>query len=302
MSNTEQRARADVAAGTKQAPQQRRSAKTMVAVVGSSTLYHVVMVLLSLVYIVPLGWMVMSSFKTKREIFDSPFSLPAEPDFSTWAKAWDRGDLGGYILNSFIVTTVAVALILLCALAAAYAFSRFEFKFKGLLLAPFILGLLLPVQSYLTAQSRIFDSFYLLNTRWVLMISYAGLGLSLAVFLLKGYLDSMPKEVFEAARADGAGDFRMLAQIVLPLMKPGISTVAVFSVLSAWNEFLLAMLYVTDDALRTIPAGLLAFTARHATGYPMLFAALSMITLPVILVYTVFHKQVIAGVTEGSVQ
>ena len=158
------------------------------------------------------------------------------------------------------------------------------------------------MQSYLTAQSRIFDSFYLLNTRWVLMISYAGLGLSLAVFLLKGYLDSMPKEIFEAARVDGAGDFRMLAQIVLPLMKPGISTVAVFSVLSAWNEFLLAMLYVTDDALRTIPAGLLAFTGRHATDYPMLFAALSMITLPVILVYTVFHKQVIAGVTEGSVQ
>ena len=276
--------------------------RTPLAVVGSSTLYHVVMVLLSLVYIVPLGWMVMSSFKTKREIFDSPFSFPAQPDFSTWSRAWERGDLGGYVANSFIVTVAAVAVILLCALSAAYAFSRFNFRFKAILLAPFVLGLLLPVQSYITAQSRMFDAVYLLNTRWVLVIAYAGLGLALAVFLLKAYLDSMPKEIFEAARVDGAGDFRTLFQIVLPLMKPGISTVAVFSVLSAWNEFLLAMLYVTDDDLRTIPAGLLAFTGRHATDYPMLFAALSMITLPVIAVYAIFHKQVIAGVTEGSVQ
>lgn len=280
----------------------KRRPGRMVAVAGSRTLYHTVMILLSLIYIVPLGWMVMSSFKSKREIFDSPFSPPAVPDFSTWTKAWERGNLGGYVLNSVMVTALAVTIILLCALAAAYAFSRFEFRGKTLLLAPFILGLLLPVQSYITAQSRIFDSVYLLNTRWVLMVAYAGLGLSLAVFLLKAYLDSMPKEIFEAARVDGSGDLRTLFQIVLPLMAPGISTVAVFSILSAWNEFLLAMLYVQDDDLRTIPAGLLAFTGRHATDYPMLFAALSMITLPVIVVYTIFHKQVIAGVTEGSVQ
>jgi raffinose/stachyose/melibiose transport system permease protein len=283
-------------------PSQRRRARRTIAVAGSRTLYHTVMIVLSLIYIVPLLWMVMSSFKSKREIFDSPFSPPAVPDFSTWAEAWERGNLGGYVLNSVIVTALAVTIILLCALAAAYAFSRFEFRGKTLLLAPFILGLLLPVQSYITAQSRIFDSVYLLNTRWVLMVAYAGLGLSLAVFLLKAYLDSMPKEIFEAARVDGAGDFRTLVQIVLPLMAPGISTVAVFSILSAWDEFLLAILYVQDDDLRTIPAGLLAFTGRHATDYPMLFAALSMITLPVIVVYTIFHKQVIAGVTEGSVQ
>ena len=274
----------------------------VVAVVASRTLYHLVMGAISLLYVVPLAWMVMSSFKTKREIFESPFALPSQIDFGVWAEAWDRGDLGGYILNSLLTTTVAVSAILIFALAAAYAFSRFTFKGKTLLLVPFALGLLLPVQSYLTAQARLFDSVYLLDTRWVLMISYAGLGLSLAIFLLKSYLDSLPREIFEAARMDGAGDFRTLIQVVMPLMTPALSTVAVFSILSAWNEFLLAMLYVTTDDLRTIPAGLLAFTGRYATDYPMLFAALSMITLPVIAAYAVFHKQVIAGVTEGSVQ
>jgi len=279
-----------------------RSGAALIAVVGNRTLYHAVMVALSLVYVVPLGWMVMSSFKTKREIFDAPFALPSEPDFGSWAKAWERGDLGGYILNSLFTTVFSVSIILIAGLAAAYAFSRLRFRGSGILLAPFVIGLLLPVQSYLTAQARLFDTFYLLNTRWVLVISYAGLGLSLAVFLFKGYLDSMPREIFEAARMDGAGDFRTLWQIVLPLMAPGISTVAVFSILSTWNEFLLALLYVTSDDLRTIPAGLLAFIGKYATDYPMLFAALSMITLPVIAVYSVFHKQIIAGVTEGSVQ
>ena len=274
----------------------------VVAVVASRTLYHLVMGAISLLYVVPLAWMVMSSFKTKREIFESPFALPSQIDFGVWAEAWDRGDLGGYILNSLLTTTVAVSAILVFALAAAYAFSRFRFRGKTLLLVPFALGLLLPVQSYLTAQARLFDSVYLLDTRWVLMISYAGLGLSLAIFLLKSYLDSLPREIFEAARMDGAGDFRTLIQVVMPLMTPALSTVAVFSILSAWNEFLLAMLYVTTDDLRTIPAGLLAFTGRYATDYPTLFAALSMITLPVIAAYAVFHKQVIAGVTEGSVQ
>ena len=274
----------------------------VLAVFANRTLYHAVMIAISLLYVVPLAWMVMSSFKSKREIFDSPFALPTEIDFGVWAEAWDRGDLGGYILNSLLTTTVAVSAILVFALAAAYAFSRFQFRGKNLLLIPFALGLLLPVQSYLTAQARLFDSVYLLDTRWVLMISYAGLGLSLAIFLLKSYLDSLPREIFEAARMDGAGDFRTLFQVIMPLMTPALSTVAVFSILSAWNEFLLAMLYVTSDDLRTIPAGLLAFTGRYATDYPMLFAALSMITLPVIAAYAVFHKQVIAGVTEGSVQ
>lgn len=280
----------------------RTSGGALVGIVGSRTLYHAVMVVLSLVYVVPLGWMVMSSFKTKREIFDAPFALPSDPDFGNWAKAWERGDLGGYILNSLFTTVTSVTIILIASLAAAYAFSRLRFRGSALLLAPFVLGLLLPVQSYLTAQARLFDAVYLLDTRWVLVVSYAGLGLSLAVFLFKGYLDSMPREIFEAARMDGAGDFRTLVQIVLPLMAPGISTVAVFSILSTWNEFLLALLYVTSDDLRTIPAGLLAFIGKYATDYPMLFAALSMITLPVIAVYTVFHKQIIAGVTEGSVQ
>ncbi|MBX3099919.1 MAG: carbohydrate ABC transporter permease [Salinibacterium sp.] len=267
----------------------------------SSIVYHTVLTTVSLVFVLPLLWMIVSSFKTKREIFDSPFALPKTLDFSVWTSAWERGDLGVYAVNSVITTVVSVAGILIFGLLAAYAFSRLKFRFSRWLLLPFLLGLLLPVQSYLTAQSRLLDAFYILDTRWALILPYIGLGLSLAVFLLKGYLDSLPREMFEAARIDGAGDFRLLAQIVLPLMRPGLATVATFSVLSAWNEFLLATLYIQSDDLRTIPVGLLAFTGKYSTDYPTLFAALSIITIPMVGIYVIFHRQVINGITEGSV-
>lgn len=266
-----------------------------------SVIYHVVMVTASLFFVVPLIWMVASSFKTKREIFESPFAPPTSFDLTVWTSAWERGDLGVYALNSVLTTVVSVAGILVFGLLAAYAFSRFRFRLSRWLLLPFVLGLLLPVQSYITAQSRWLDAFYLLDTRWALILPYIGLGLSLAVFLLKGYLDTLPRELFEAARIDGAGDFRMLVQLVLPLMRPGLATVATFSILSCWNEFLLAMLYIQDADLRTIPIGLLAFTGKYSTDYPTLFAALSIITIPMIGIYVIFHRQVISGITEGSV-
>jgi len=266
-----------------------------------SVIYYVVMTAASLFFVLPLLWMVASSFKTKREIFDSPFSLPTSFDLTVWSTAWERGDLGVYAINSVITTVLSVAGILIFGLLAAYAFSRFRFRLSRWLLLPFVLGLLLPVQSYLTAQSRWLDFFYLLDTRWALILPYIGLGLSLSVFLLKGYLDTLPRELFEAARIDGAGDFRMLVQLVLPLMRPGLATVATFSILSCWNEFLLAMLYIQDEDLRTIPIGLLAFSGKYSTDYPTLFAALSIITIPMIGIYVIFHRQVISGITEGSV-
>ena len=259
------------------------------------------MTIASLVFVIPLVWMVFSSFKTKREIFENPFSLPQSIDLGVWASAWEKGNLGAYVVNSIIVTCGSVFLILLFAIFAAFAFSRLKFRLSKWFLLPFVLGLLLPVQSYLTAQSRLFDSVYLHNTRWALIIPYVGLGLSLAVFLLKSYLDSLPHELFEAARMDGAGDLRILFQVVMPLMRPGLATVATFSVLSCWNEFLLAMLYIQDDKLLTIPVGLLAFSGKYSTDYPLLFAALSIITIPMIGIYVIFHRQVVSGITEGSV-
>jgi raffinose/stachyose/melibiose transport system permease protein len=260
------------------------------------------MTTISLAFIVPLVWMVMSAFKTQQQIFDSPWSLPTSIDLSVLATAWERGGFGTYVGNSIIVTTVAVTAILVFGAMAAFALSRLNFRFRGFFLVFLALGLLLPVQSYFVAQSSLLNAIGINDTLLALIIPYIGLGLSLAVYLLKAYLDTLPRELFESARMDGCGDLRMFVALVFPLIRPGLATVAVFSILSAWNEFLLATLYIQSDEYKTIPVGLVAFTGRYATDYPMLFAALSIITIPMVGIYVIFHRQVTSGITEGTLR
>jgi raffinose/stachyose/melibiose transport system permease protein len=265
-------------------------------------LISLALLLLAFVFFFPLIWMVMSSFKTNADIFSAPFAPPASIDLSRWGEAWTVGNLGQYAINSAIVTVVSVALILLLGAAAAYALSRYRFRGRGVVLSLFALGLILPLQSYFIAQSSIFTQLGITDTRIALIVPYAAMGLSLAVYLLKVYLDALPEELFEAARIDGASDRQLFATIALPLLRPGLATVAIFSALAAWNEFLLALLYIQDDTLKTIPTGLLAFSTRYVTDYSLLFSALSIVTIPMIVIYVVFNRQIVEGITAGSVK
>jgi raffinose/stachyose/melibiose transport system permease protein len=258
--------------------------------------------LLAIVFFFPMVWMVLSSFKSNSEIFRAPFALPTGIDFGRWAEAWEVGHLGSYALNSAIVTAASVLVILICGAAAAFAFSRYRFRGRGFFMSLFALGLILPLQSYFIAQSQLFTQLAITDTRLALIIPYAAMGMSLAVYLLKVYMDALPHELFEAARIDGAGDFRMFRTLAMPLLRPGLATVAIFSALAAWNEFLLALLYIQDDTLKTIPTGLLAFSSRYVTDYALLFSALSIVTIPMIVIYVVFNRHIVEGITAGSVK
>jgi raffinose/stachyose/melibiose transport system permease protein len=260
------------------------------------------LVLVAVLFFFPMVWMVLSSFKSNTEIFSAPFSLPSAIDLSTWARAWEVGHIGQYALNSAVVTAVAVLAILLLGSAAAFAFSRYRFRGRSALMGLLALGLLLPLQSYFIAQSTIFTRLEITDTRLALIIPYTAMGLPLAIYLLKVYLDALPDELFDAARIDGAGDARVFWLLALPLLRPGLATVAIFSALASWNEFLLALLYIQDDELKTIPTGLLAFSSRYVTDYSLLFSALSIITLPMIVVYVVFNRQIVEGITAGSLK
>jgi len=260
------------------------------------------LVLIAFVFFMPMIWMILSSFKSNSAIFRSPFALPESIDLSRWVRAWEVGNIGQYGFNSAIVTAASVLLILLLGSAAAFAFSRYRFKGRRVLMAVLALGLLLPLQSYFIAQSNIFTRLELTDTRWALIIPYTAMGLPLAVYLLKAYMDGLPDELFDAARVDGAGDLRMFWSLAVPLLRPGLATVAVFSALAAWNEFLLALLYIQDDGLKTIPTGLLAFSSRYTTDYGLLFSALSIVTLPMIVIYLVFNRQITEGITAGSLK
>jgi len=260
------------------------------------------MVVLAVVFFFPLVWMVLSSFKSNGAIFQSPFALPESIDLSRWANAWEVGNLGKYALNSAIVTGASVFLILLIASLAAFAFSRYRFRGRGLAMGLIALGLLLPLQSYFIAQSNLFTQLEITDTRWALIIPYTAMGLPLATFLLKVFMDGLPEELFDAARIDGANDLRTYRAVALPLLRPGLATVAIFSALASWNEFLLALLYIQDDDLKTIPTGLLAFSSRYQTDYSMLFSALAIVTIPMVVIYIVFNRHIVDGITAGSVK
>jgi len=262
----------------------------------------VAFLVIGVVFVFPMIWMVLSSFKTNRDIFRSPFGLPKEIDLGRWVEAWEVGNLGRYALNSAIVTGVSVTLILILGAGAAFAVSRYRFRGRGLVLGLFALGLLLPLQSYFIAQSKLWTQFALTDTLVGLIIPYTAMGLPLAIYLLKVYLDALPEELFDAARIDGAGDGRMFLELALPLLRPGLATVAIFSALACWNEFLLALLYLQSDDIKTIPTGLLAFSSRYVTDYSLLFSALSIVTIPMVVIYVVFNRQIVEGITAGSVK
>ena len=266
------------------------------------TLGTVLVWLYATVNLLPMLWMFMSSLKTNREIATSPLGLPTTFDFSVFAQAWEMGGLGTYAVNSAIVTFTSTAITLTVSSMAGFALSKLNFRGHGVVLGIFTLGLLLPIQAYFIAQNELFELVYLKDTRWALIVPYTAMGIPLAVWLLKSYMDSLPKEIFESARVDGASDLAVYRLLMVPIIRPALVTVGIFSVLSAWNEFLLALLYVQDDALKTIPTGLLAFSSKYVTDYQMLFAALSTVTLPMIVLYIVFNRQIVTGLTQGSIK
>jgi raffinose/stachyose/melibiose transport system permease protein len=268
----------------------------------SKILYYVVMILLSCVFFYPMIWLVLSSFRPNRDIFTTPFALPKEIDFHNWVDAWSVGNMSTYAKNSVIVTSATIVFILLFASLAAFAFSKLRFRGSGTLMLMFVFGLFMPLQSFFIAQSYLFDKLNLKDSYMGLILPYIGVGLPLAIFLLKAYLDSVPKELMEAARIDGCTDRVLFSRIILPLLIPSLATVGIFSALNTWNELLLAMLYIQNDELKTIPVGLLAFSSRYMTDYKLLFSALAIITIPMIILYVFFHRYIVAGLTEGALK
>ena len=261
------------------------------------------LLLLAFMFFFPMIWMVMSSFKTNADIFSAPFSLPETIDFGALGRGLggrqpravrdQLGDRDDRLRDADPAVRRRRPRSRSAATGSAAA---------ALVLGLFALGLILPLQSYFIAQSSMFTLLGITDTRLRADPPYAAMGLSLAVYLLKVYLDALPEELFEAARIDGASDRQLFGSLALPLLRPGLATVAIFSALAAWNEFLLALLYIQDDSLKTIPTGLLAFSTRYVTDYSLLFSALSIVTIPMIVIYFVFNRQIVEGITAGSVK
>ena len=248
----------------------------------------------------PTVWMVLSAFKTDREIFRTPFALPATWRWENFVKAWEVGQLGTLYLNSLFVTAVAVTLCVGCATAAAFAFSRLEFPGRRIFYRVMLLGLLLPPPTVAIPLFTQLREMGLLNTPWALILPGAAWSLSLTVFLMRAYFNTVRPDMEEAAKIDGANTWQIFLRIAVPMAWPAILTMIVLNTINIWNELLFALLFIVDEDKRTLPVGLVRFYGYHNTDYALVFAALTITTVPVLILYFILQRHVIAGLTATA--
>ena len=249
----------------------------------------------------PVLWMLLQSFKTKFELYSNIWGLPQQLFVDNYVQAWRIARMGTYILNSVIVSVGTVALVLVVASLAGYAFAKMRFPGRDVLFYTFVFTLIVPVQVTIIPLYAVVSGLGLSNTYFALILPYAAAGLPLSIFLLRAFFASVPREIEEAARIDGCSELAAFWRVVLPISGPGLATVTILQFLGAWNEFLLALIFIRNPALRTIPLGLQAFFFEYSVEWGYLFAALAMATVPVIVVYVVMQRQFIKGLTAGAV-
>lgn len=257
--------------------------------------------LLMLVIIYPLFWMVMNSLKTSTELFVNSFALPETPLFSNYVDAWNMG-FANFFFNSALVTVVSVFAIVMLSAFCSYALARLEIRFKKIFLYLIIGGLLLSPQSALIALYRLFDMLNIYNTYFAMIIPYIAFGIPFAVFLMYGYFKEFPEDLEDAARIDGCSTFKIFMKIVLPISKPIIAATSIVSAISAWNEFLFALVFIEDENLVTMPVGLSRFRDALQTNWTGMMAGILIASLPMIIAFMFMSKSFIRGLTAGSVK
>lgn len=258
-------------------------------------------VLYTVAIIYPLLWMVISSIKTNKEFFTDPWGFAAVPQWIHYAQAWKSG-IANYFLNSVFVTVATVFFSIFVSAMAAYIVSRFDFKTKNLAFYIVMGGLMVSPEVNLVALFKLLQSLHIYNTLWGLIVPYVAFRIPFTVFLMRSYFLSVPKEIEESAFIDGCSPFRVFASIVMPISKPIVASASLLAAMGAWNEFMFALIFIESDKNKTIPIGLLNLRGQFSTNYPRLVAALLMSAVVMIVVFLIFQKSFVRGLTQGGVK
>lgn len=249
--------------------------------------------------LMPLFLMVSDSLRTQQQMVQQPLGLPTSPNWAAYSQAWIQGNFGTYIRNSIFITVTSVLLSTAFSLLAAYPIARSrQWAFK-VVEAFFMSGLMLPVFLAILPIFFMLDSWGLISNPIGLILVYAALGIPFSTFVLATFFRQLPDELEEAARVDGAGPWRTFWHVLLPLVRPAIATVVVFRFVPVWNDFFFPIVLLRQQQWFTIPVGLTRFFGEHQSNFPMAFAGLTIATIPLVLLFIVATKQIVAGLTAG---
>jgi multiple sugar transport system permease protein/raffinose/stachyose/melibiose transport system permease protein len=250
----------------------------------------------------PFLWVAMMALRTTPEIFAAPYALPIHPHWEKFVEAWTKSNYGTYFWNSVIVVVTAVVLITVLGAMVAHALARYRFRGSRLVRFAILSGMILPPQLMILSLFQILLEYGLYNTLTGLIVVYVAGHLAMTVYILEGFFAQIPQDLFDAARMDGYSDFEIFWRITLPIGVPALFTTVTLNFIILWNEFLYAVVLLTEDDKRTLPLGIMHFMGSHQLDVGMLATGLMITIAPIILLYGFFSETMIKGMTAGAVR
>jgi len=270
----------------------------------SSLGVHAVLGGYTLLAVLPILLVIMNSFKNRNAIFGSPLSPPTAETFSLigYAKVLGNAHIGTYFMNSLIVTLGSMGLVLLFGAMAAWALTEYKFRFSTALALFMSIGIMVPIRLGSVAILTMMRKAGLNDTLTALILVYVAQGLPLAIFILSEFIEQIPRDLRDASRCDGVPETRIFFEVIAPLLRPAIATVAVFTMVPIWNDLWFPLILTSSESTHTITLGVQQFLGQYITDWNSVLAALSLAILPVVVIYVVFSRQLISGLTSGAVK
>ncbi|MUG46668.1 ABC transporter permease subunit [Paenibacillus woosongensis] len=259
--------------------------------------------LLVVTQVYPLLWLLLYSFKTNEEILSgSFFALPGSPQWINYSSALAGGRYFRYLWNSFFVTSITMISVIFLSSLAAFAISRFRWKYGQAVMLVFLVGMMIPMQATLLPLMLIFKNMHILNTHLSIIFPYIAFSTPISVFILNGFMRTIPHEIEESAIMDGASVFRVYLNILLPVSVPPIMTVCILTFINIWNEYILAATFISAESLKTLPFGVNSFVSQYSVNYGAIGAFLVLGALPVIVIYFTLADKITQGMVAGAVK
>jgi raffinose/stachyose/melibiose transport system permease protein len=275
---------------------------TVMQSVGRYIIY-VILGLFAAIQIFPLIWLLLFSLKDNLDIFSgNVLGLPKRFIWQNYSQALFSGKVGLYFINSVIVTITTITVSGLLSAMASYGITRMKWKLSKTALTVFLLGMMVPIHAALLPLFIILRDCKLLNTYWALIIPYVAFAMPMAILIITSFLQSVPRELEEAACLDGCNIYQIFYKIILPLIKPALATVSIFTYLSAWNELMFAVTFISKQEIRTLTVGIYSFVGQNNTEWGPIGAGLMIATLPTLLAYTLLSQQVQKSLISGAVK
>jgi len=264
--------------------------------------YYLVVFTVATISLYPILLMILSSFKKSVDIYKNPLGLPTSFSLDTYRTLLAKIPFTTYFLNSLIVSIVSVILIVVVCSLAAFYIARFKFSWNHALFFIFLLGMMIPIKLGIVPLFILMRDLGLINSLWSLILMNMATGIPLSMLILTGFFKTMPYELEEAARIDGAGNLRVLWHVMIPLMRPALGTVVIINFIASWNDFFFPLIFITEKMKRTIPVGMMSLFGEHSADWGSLFAGLTLASLPMILLFFIASKQFMEGLTAGAIK